>query len=44
MHEYPELKHFLTGFLNSATINGKILGENLAFVVGAEGIGKSTQI
>ena len=44
MHAYPELNQFFMGFFNSAAINGKVLGENLAFVIGAEGIGKSTVI
>lgn len=44
MHEYPELNNFFLGFLNSAAIGGKIVGDNLAFVVGPEGIGKTTLI
>ncbi len=41
MHEYPELNHFLITFLNSAAIGGRIVGDNLAFVIGAEDVGKT---
>ena len=41
MHEYPELNHFLLSFLNSAAIGGRIIGDNLTFVIGAEDVGKT---
>lgn len=43
-HDYPEINNFLLGFFNSAAIEGKILGDNLTFVIGPEGIGKTSQI
>lgn len=41
MHEYPELNSFLVWFLNSAATGGRVTGDNLTFVIGAERVGKT---
>lgn len=41
---YPELDRYFVQFLNSAESSGRVNGENLAFLLGAEGVGKSSYV
>ena len=41
---YPELNRYFIQFLNSAETAGRVNGENLAFLVGAESVGKTSYI
>ncbi len=43
-NKYVLLDSFMQRFLNSTSQNGRPNGQNLSFVVGAEGSGKSTLI
>ncbi len=41
---YPELDRYFIQFLNSAESAGRVNGENLAFLLGAEGVGKTSYV
>ena len=43
-HEYPELNQYFLQFLNSAETSGRVNGDNLAFLIGAENIGKTSYV
>ena len=43
-HQYPELNRFFIKFFNSASTSGRVNGENIALLVGAEGVGKTTYV
>ena len=42
--DYPELDRFFIRFFNSKPIEGRLSGKSLAFVVGAENVGKTEYI
>jgi hypothetical protein len=39
--DYPELNRFFCRFFNSKPIDGKVNGKSIAFVIGAENVGKT---